>query len=194
MGYRGNLRRVVQSPYRRPLPPGENMLCNTITTVRKGKIRNEPIRRSLLGSFNPVFMNIHASAPHLPRTHFSKRSPLSFATKFAKRTQAFATLNVNLNCIFINIDPFSRCARRLTYPKAMDYPTLIAGQPLASAEPRAVQLSYDGSAIKEARLAIDRPRQVGNLPQHHTSVVLESVPQSRPQPTQATASALWVKL
>ena len=48
------------------------MLCHTIATVQNGKIRNEAIYRSLLGSFHPVFMNIHASPPYLPRTHFSK--------------------------------------------------------------------------------------------------------------------------
>jgi hypothetical protein len=160
------------------------MLCHTIATARNGKIRNEPIRRSILGSFHPVFMNIHASLPHLPRTHFSKHLPMSFRTNFAKRTQAFATSNADLNRIFIRIDPFFRCAGRLTYHEAMDAPMLIAGQPAATAEPRAVQLSYGGPEIKQARPAIDHTGQVGNLPHTHTSVVLESVPQSRPQPTQ----------
>jgi hypothetical protein len=155
------------------------MLCYTIATVRNGKIRNEPIHRSFLGYFHPVFINIQASPPRLRRTHFSKRLPLLFEKNFAERTQAFAILNAIFNCIFIYIDPFFPFARRLTHHKAMDFPMLIA------AEPRPVQLSYGGSEIKEASLEVNRSRgQVGNLPHAHTSVVLESVPQSRPQPTQ----------
>jgi hypothetical protein len=59
----------------------------------------------------------------------------------------------------------------------MDQPTLIAGQPVATAEPRAVHLPYLGSEIKEARLELNRSvGQVGNLLHAHTSLVLESVP------------------
>ena len=177
------------------------MLCRTIATARNTRIPNEAICRSLLGSFHPIFMNIHTSPPHLPRTHFPKRWPMSLGTKFAKRIQAFATPNANLNCIFIHIDPFIRSATRPTFHKAMDYRMLIAGQPVASAEPRAVQLSYRGSEIGNseinvARLEIDRSRgHVGNLPHAHTSVVLESVPHIPPAAKYpATASALWVKL
>jgi hypothetical protein len=196
MGYRGTSRVVkVQTEDRCPQQTGENMLCDTLATVRNGKIPNEAIYRSLLGYFRPIFMDIQASPPHLQRTHFSKRLSMSIGTKIYERTQALATPNANLTCIFTHIDPFPPL-RQVADPKPMDHPTLIAGQPVATAEPRAVQLSYGGCEIKEARLEIDRSRgQVGNPPHTHTSVVLESVPHIPPAVKYpATASALWVKL
>jgi hypothetical protein len=41
------------------------MLCDGIATARDGKIRNEPIYRSLLHTFHPIFINIQASLPPL---------------------------------------------------------------------------------------------------------------------------------
>ena len=41
------------------------MLCRTIATVQNGKIRNEPIYRSLLRTFDPTFINIQVSSQPL---------------------------------------------------------------------------------------------------------------------------------
>src|ERR1700716_3856472 len=110
----------------RCLNSAENMHCHTVATVRNRKIRNEPIPRSILSYFHPVLNNIQAPPPQPVRTHFSKRWPMPLGTNFPKRTQAFATKNANLNCLFIAIDPLFRRARRLTYHKAVEYPMLIA--------------------------------------------------------------------
>jgi hypothetical protein len=161
------------------------MLTHTIAAVRNRKIRNEPIYRTLLAHYNLAFMNIQASDRTSIEPISQKRMPTSSATNFAKRTQAFATPNANLHCIFIRINPFPICATQRPYPKSMDHPMLIAGQPVTSAEPRPVHPSCDGSAIKGARLeAAPFAGQVGNLPHAHTSTTLEAFRISRQQPTQ----------
>ena len=77
------------------------MLCHGIATARNGKIRNEAIYRSLLGTFHPIFMNIQASY----RISIEPILDVPLENKIFEMNLGFRTPSPNLDCIFIQIKP-----------------------------------------------------------------------------------------
>jgi hypothetical protein len=83
------------------------MLCHGIAQHEMEKCETNPFIAPRQRTFHPIIMNIQASPPHLKRTHLLD---VASENKIRDTNPSFRTLNSNLDCIFIQIESFRRCA------------------------------------------------------------------------------------